>query len=201
MEWETHWLKVVRKTGIGYVLPNFSKLSPVKRGPFGIVRRVGKLACELRLPQDWAIHPIISVVHPEQAHEDEFKSMRPDIASAPPVMVDGKEEHEVDKILQVKADEVLLRWKQQKWRDNEEFQVDCTDEHPAKIYLKGSKNPRIPNTVQNVLLLSSFLLNGTALKCWQTVCINRAAGIMARALVMGAMIADVVGVGKDIYCT
>lgn len=44
---------------------------------------------ELELPPTWKIHPIISVIHLEQHHEDDFGRTPPDISSAEPIMVGG----------------------------------------------------------------------------------------------------------------
>jgi hypothetical protein len=49
----------------GYNLPGKPnrKLSEQRSGPFQIVRRIRRLAYELKLPPRWKIHPIISVAH------------------------------------------------------------------------------------------------------------------------------------------
>jgi hypothetical protein len=65
------YIRLTRKPGhVGYSLEGSSCLSPVKMGPFRIIRRVGNLAYELDLPQDLHIHPVVSVVHLEQAPDD-----------------------------------------------------------------------------------------------------------------------------------
>lgn len=45
------------------------------------------------------IHPIISVIHLEQAYKDDFYQPVPYLADAPPIIVDGQEGHEIDKII------------------------------------------------------------------------------------------------------
>ncbi|EED12068.1 hypothetical protein TSTA_001390 [Talaromyces stipitatus ATCC 10500] len=50
-----------------------SCLSPMKMGPFPIKRRVGNLAYKIDLPLGLHIHPIISVIHLEQAPKDEWE--------------------------------------------------------------------------------------------------------------------------------
>jgi hypothetical protein len=65
------YIRLTRKPRhTGYSLEGSSCLSPVKMGPFRIVRRVGNLAYELDLPPNLHIHPVISVVHLEQAPDD-----------------------------------------------------------------------------------------------------------------------------------
>lgn len=55
--------KVFLKLYKGYKIPGYvsCKLSPQRVGPFEIVRTVGRLACELKLPPTWRIHLVISV--------------------------------------------------------------------------------------------------------------------------------------------
>ncbi|KAJ5543001.1 hypothetical protein N7461_009004 [Penicillium sp. DV-2018c] len=65
------YLRLTRKPGhVGYTLEGSSCLSPVKMGPFRIIRRVGNLAYELDLPQSLNIHPVVSIVHLEQTPYD-----------------------------------------------------------------------------------------------------------------------------------
>lgn len=67
------YVRLTRRPGsTGYTILQSSKLSPVMKGPFNIKRRVGRLTYELDLPDDWDIHPVISVVHLEQAYADAY---------------------------------------------------------------------------------------------------------------------------------
>jgi hypothetical protein len=67
------YIRLTRRPGhVGYSLEGNTVLSPTKMGPFPIVRRVGNLAYELKLPAELKIHPIISVIHLEQAPNDKF---------------------------------------------------------------------------------------------------------------------------------
>ncbi|PYH75137.1 uncharacterized protein BO88DRAFT_328807, partial [Aspergillus vadensis CBS 113365] len=66
----------------------------------------------------------------------------------------------------------------------QEYQCDNEDEACANLGIK-KENPRLGG-----------MIRGTALMFWQPVCINRIMEIMALGLVLGAIIADVVGVGK-----
>ena len=54
----------------GYTLPHLTTLSPIKMGLFKILKKVHKLAYEIDMPKSLGIHPVISVVHLEQAPED-----------------------------------------------------------------------------------------------------------------------------------
>ena len=106
------YIRLVRGGKIGYQSPDgSSKLSPIREGPFRIVRRVGKLAYELELPKDWKIHPVISIIHLEQAHDDEYDRPYPSLQDAAPILVGDQEEHEIEKIVQQAGDRVLVRWR------------------------------------------------------------------------------------------
>ncbi|GFF30572.1 retrotransposon polyprotein, putative [Aspergillus udagawae] len=106
------YIKIVKGIGTGYSLPSSSKLSPVKQGPFRIKRKVGRLAYELDLPATWRIHPIISVIHLEQAYPDDvYHRTAPRIEDAAPVIVEGQEEHEIERIIRQSADRCLIKWK------------------------------------------------------------------------------------------
>lgn len=71
----------------------------------------------------------------------------------------------------------------EKLLDAREYQCDNEDGACANLGIK--ENPRLGR-----------MIRGTALMFWQPVCINRIMEIMALGLVLGAIIADVVGVGK-----
>ncbi|PYH36582.1 uncharacterized protein BO87DRAFT_452439 [Aspergillus neoniger CBS 115656] len=90
-----------------------------------------------------AIHPVVSIMHLKQAHEDDFKREKPSKASAPPVIVNGHEEHEVDRILQVKANELLLRRKNgdQTWEPLDNVREDIPE--MLKAYQRGQRRRRI----------------------------------------------------------
>src|ERR1700724_4651841 len=63
----------------GYHLPNTisHKLSSQRVGPFEVVRAVGRLAYEMKIPSTWKIHPIISVAHLEPYKADPFGRTQP----------------------------------------------------------------------------------------------------------------------------
>jgi hypothetical protein len=111
------YLKLARKPGThGYRLPHTTKLSPIMAGPFPILTKVNNLAYKLQLPAEWRIHPVISVIHLEQAYDDDYQRRIP---TPPPVLVDGQEEFEIDEILRQAGDQCLVRWKH---RDEETWE-------------------------------------------------------------------------------
>ncbi|EAQ86812.1 hypothetical protein CHGG_08065 [Chaetomium globosum CBS 148.51] len=57
--------KVYLRLHKGYHLPGNPprKLSQQRTGPFEVVRRVGRLAYELKFPENMGIHPVISIAH------------------------------------------------------------------------------------------------------------------------------------------
>ena len=53
------------------------KLDHKRLGPFKIIRKVGELAYELKLPPSFKIHPVISASQLEHAKPDEWQRPRP----------------------------------------------------------------------------------------------------------------------------
>jgi hypothetical protein len=90
--------KVYLRLGHGYKLQGIpkAKLGLQRVGPFIILSKVGSQAYELQLPQDWKIHPVISVAQLEPFREDPFERQQP---APPPVTVEGEEEYEVESII------------------------------------------------------------------------------------------------------
>lgn len=83
----------------GYNLPNAAKsthsIQAQCAGPFKVLRRVGTLAYEMKIPKTWGIHPIISTAHLEPSPDpskDPYKRTRP---PAPPLLRQGVEEWEI----------------------------------------------------------------------------------------------------------
>jgi len=68
------YISIAGSMETGYHLPHTisHKLSPQRVGPFEILRKVGRLAYELRIPKTWKIHPIISIVNLEPHKPDTF---------------------------------------------------------------------------------------------------------------------------------
>jgi hypothetical protein len=79
----------------GYNLPGKPnrKLSEQRTGLFEIVRRVGKLAYELKLPPQWKIHPVVSIAQLEPAPKSQDPYGREPIEGQEPVHdVDGDDD-------------------------------------------------------------------------------------------------------------
>lgn len=70
---------------------------------------VSDLAYEIDLPAGSRIHPVISVVHLEQYHEDSFGREPP--APPGPVLSEGQEEWVVEKLLRSDGDQIEVKWK------------------------------------------------------------------------------------------
>ena len=73
------------------------KLDRVHLGPFEIIKPVGNLAYELNLPPPMKIHPVFHVSLLETAADDPLPEQH--IEPPPPVLADGEEAWEVEKIL------------------------------------------------------------------------------------------------------
>ena len=87
------------------------KLGPRQLGPFKILERIGDLNFKLELPGWLKLHPVFHVNRLSPYRDNGLaKPPPPD-----PVIVDGEEEYEVEKILQHrirgKTTQYLVRWK------------------------------------------------------------------------------------------
>ena len=113
----------------GYNIPaNASitrKLGQQYAGPFKVLRRIGKLAYKLDLPQHWRIHPVISIamLEPTPSGEDPFNRPVPEQPDS--VYVEGDTETnkswEVERIVDKQGEKYLVRWKgygpeEDRWR-------------------------------------------------------------------------------------
>jgi len=110
--------KVYLCLGKGYKLHRVpkAKLGLQRVGPFPILERIGNLAYKLQLPEDWGIHPVISVAQLELTKSDPFNRT----SSPPPLVdVDGEEQWEVETIIRSelrsrgrnRRKHYLVRWK------------------------------------------------------------------------------------------
>jgi hypothetical protein len=90
--------KVYLRLGNGYKLRGIpkAKLGLQRVGPFSIIGEVGQQAYKLQLPNDWKIHPIISIAQLKPAKIDLFERKVPPPS---PVTVEGEEEHEIETII------------------------------------------------------------------------------------------------------
>jgi hypothetical protein len=72
------------------------KLSERRYGPFQIIEKVSDLNYRLKLPSTWKIHPVFHVDQLRKYHEDPEK---PNFTEPAPDLVEGREEYEVEKVL------------------------------------------------------------------------------------------------------
>jgi hypothetical protein len=110
--------KVYLRLGSGYKLRGVpkAKLGMQRVGPFTVIAKVGSLAYKLQLPENWRIHPVISVAQLEPATPDPFDRVS---SPPPPVEVDGEEEWEIEAIIRSELRgrgrsrriHYLVRWK------------------------------------------------------------------------------------------
>lgn len=104
----------------GYKVPAVTskKVGQQLVGPFPVIERIGRLAYRLRLPANMMIHDVISVAHLEPATDpadDPYQRRRPAI----PLIVDGQEEYEIDRLVNKRpirrgrgwSTQYLVRWK------------------------------------------------------------------------------------------
>ena len=89
------------------------KLTHKRLGPYEIVRRIGPLDYEVRIPRAWKIHPVFHVELLKSHPKDQIPGRAP--ANPPPVEIDGEEEFEVAEVLDARIRrrkvEYLVRWK------------------------------------------------------------------------------------------
>jgi hypothetical protein len=110
--------KAYLRLGTGYKLHGIpkAKLGLQRVGPFTILFKVGNQAYELLPPEDWKIHPVISITQLEPFKEDPFDREQP---PPPPVTVEGEEEYEIEAIIRSamrgqgrkRGLHYLMRWK------------------------------------------------------------------------------------------
>jgi RNase H-like domain found in reverse transcriptase/Reverse transcriptase (RNA-dependent DNA polymerase)/Integrase zinc binding domain/Chromo (CHRromatin Organisation MOdifier) domain/Retroviral aspartyl protease len=98
------------------------KLAPRHYGPFQIIRKVGQVAYELKLPDLWKIHPVfhVSKLKTNSEGNEEFPDRECEVTRPPPQLQEesSTQEYEVDRIIGVrtkgrekKAKEYLVLWK------------------------------------------------------------------------------------------
>ena len=85
------------------------ELDEKHHGPFKVVRKVGALSYELKLPATWKVHPVFDTVFlrpwvpPVAEHQ---KTLPP----SPPDVVDGVDLYEVREVLNIKQQRKDLRY-------------------------------------------------------------------------------------------
>ncbi|GKZ61541.1 hypothetical protein AnigIFM49718_008260 [Aspergillus niger] len=90
-------------------------------------------------------------------------------------------------LLEINPESVTRLQEQQKWLDNAELQVDCTDEDLSALGIEDPNYPRIPGMVRSCCL-----------KFWQPAAIWKLWRIWADHKTLGGVLADSVGLGKTI---
>ena len=108
---------MLRATNYPSIRPS-RKLGEKRYGPFKIIEKVSDLNYRLNLPLSWSIHPVFHISELRKYHED---PENPNFAQPPPDLIEGKEEYEVEKILDAqeryrqgtrkKALHFLVKWK------------------------------------------------------------------------------------------
>ena len=90
------------------------KLSDKFYGPYEVKRKIGQLNYELKLPKSMAVHPVfhVQLLSKHQQNRIPGRVQPP----APPVVVDGEEEWEVEKVLDSRVFRRQFQYKI-KWKD------------------------------------------------------------------------------------
>jgi hypothetical protein len=103
------WLS---RRNIATIRPS-DKLDYKRLGPFRVMEKVGKTAYRLQLPDSMRIHPVfhVNLLEPFRANDIPGRVQDP----PPPIVVDGHEEFEVEKVLDSRVRrnrlEYLVHWK------------------------------------------------------------------------------------------
>ena len=98
---------------------DYRKLQSEREGPFPITKVLGPLVYELKLPDNWTIHPVFHASLLSPCHEtDAHGPLHPQL---PPDLVDGEEEYKIENIVGHKKrkirnrDEYTIRY-EVKWK-------------------------------------------------------------------------------------
>ena len=89
------------------------KLGPKRYGPFTILQKLSPIVYKIKLPTQWKVHPVFhaGLLHPYK--ETEFHG--PNYTEPPPDLIEGQEEYEIEKIVDMKRsrkrDLFRVRWK------------------------------------------------------------------------------------------
>ena len=93
------YIKIAKQGHLGYHIPRFSSLTAKKLDSFRIIRKIGNLTYELKLPINMKIHSVISVIHLKQTKEDGFERKDSINLTSDLIVVDGKPQYVVEKLL------------------------------------------------------------------------------------------------------
>jgi len=127
------------------------KLSERRYGPFKIIEKVSDLTFKLDLPKTWKIHPTFHVDKLRRYHEDPNS---PNFTEPPPDLVEGREEYEVEDILDVdyrflqgtrkRALHFLVKWVGYHSKDNTWEPYDNVKNSPELLKQFYDRNPGKP---------------------------------------------------------
>ena len=152
--------KVMLKLHKGYQIPGNlgPKLGKQRVGPFTIERMVGRLACRLKLPPTWRIHPVVSVAQLEPAPNDPDPHGREN-PEPPPLSTDLDDPAPVYEI-----ESLLAR---RRSRGKTQYLVKCRHHHGATWGGSG-RSPKLPRPVRAPRRKSANPLGpfGAYAKCW-----------------------------------
>ena len=110
-----------------------AKLGPKRYGPFRILKQMSPAVYQLEIPKHWKIHNVFHANLITPYKETELHG--PNFTRLPPDLVDGEEEYEVEKIIDMKQmgrrhkTHYLVKWKgypmsDNSWEPRENIQVD-----------------------------------------------------------------------------
>jgi hypothetical protein len=117
-EGEQVWLE---GTNLKTLYPS-AKLGPKQYGPFKVTKRFSNTVYELGIPQQWKIHNVFhaNLLMPYK----EMELHGPNFSQPPPDLINGEEEYEVEKIIDMKQKgrgcktHYLIKWKGYPTSDN-----------------------------------------------------------------------------------
>ena len=105
------WLEA---THLRFIKDN-KKLAAKRHGPFSITEVVSPWAYQLKLPDQWRIHPVFHASLLTPYHENETHG--PNFLRPPPDIIEGEEEYEVETIIRHQPGhgnrhcKFLVKWK------------------------------------------------------------------------------------------
>ena len=131
-----------------------AKLGPKRYGPFKILKQMSPAVYQVEIPKHWKIHNVFHVNLITPYKETELH--RPNFTRPPPDLVDGEEEYEVEKIIDMKQmgrrrkTYYLVKWKgyptsDNSWEPQENIHADklIKEFHSRKSRNKSKEKKKI----------------------------------------------------------